>query len=63
MHEPLIEIYDPEYYKEVFINHELYQRADVLYHEYKCIIIKKINIKRNIIFRRIKIQTIKIYIG
>ncbi|CAK72114.1 unnamed protein product (macronuclear) [Paramecium tetraurelia] len=33
MHEPLIEIYDPEYYKEVFINHELYQRADVLYHE------------------------------
>ncbi|CAD8075856.1 unnamed protein product [Paramecium sonneborni] len=33
MHEPLIEIYDPEYYKEVFINHQLYQRADVLYHE------------------------------
>lgn len=39
MHEPLIEIYDPEYYKEVFLHHELYSRADTLYHGYLIICI------------------------
>jgi hypothetical protein len=32
MNKPFIFLYDPEYYKQLFVNHEMYTKVDVLYH-------------------------------